>query len=150
MCYTFSANIVEVEVDTETGETRVLAVHSGHDVGRLINPTTGEGQVEGGVVQGLGYALIEEHALKDGRILNDQFSTYIIPTPMDAPEIRSIFVEHPYAWGPHGAKGLGETPIIGVAPAVTNAIHQATGVRLHEIPATPERVWQAMQHKEKS
>jgi CO/xanthine dehydrogenase Mo-binding subunit len=147
ICYSFSANIVEVEVDTETGETRVLRVHSGHDTGRVINPTTGEGQVEGGVVQGLGYALVEEHATKDGRILNDQFSNYIIPTTLDTPEIRSILVEHEFPWGPYGAKGLGETPIIAVAPAVTNAIHNAVGVRLHEIPATPERVWAALRAK---
>jgi CO/xanthine dehydrogenase Mo-binding subunit len=144
ICYTFSANVVELEVDTETGESRVLAVHSGHDVGTVINPTTGEGQVEGGVLQGLGYALCEEHVLRDGRILNDQFSTYIIPTPMDTPEIRTILVEDPFPWGPYGAKGLGETPIIGVAPAVTNAIRHAAGVRLREIPATPERVWAAL------
>jgi CO/xanthine dehydrogenase Mo-binding subunit len=147
ICYSFSANIVEVEVDTETGETRVLRVHSGHDTGRVINPTTGEGQVEGGVVQGLGYALVEEHATKDGRILNDQFSTYIIPTTLDTPDIRSILVEDEFPWGPYGAKGLGETPIIAVAPAVTNAIHHAVGVRLNEIPATPERVWSALRAK---
>ena len=145
ICYSFSANVIEVEVDEETGQTRVLAVHSGHDTGKVINPTTGEGQIEGGVVQGLGYALVEEHVLKDGRIVNDQFSTYIIPTSLDVPEIRSILVEHPYPWGPYGAKGLGETPIIAVAPAVTAAIHHAVGVRLDEIPATPERVWAALQ-----
>ena len=150
ICYTFSANIVEVEVDTETGQTRVLAVHSGHDTGKVINPTTGEGQVEGGVVQGLGYALVEEHTLKDGRIVNDQFSTYIIPTTLDVPEIRPILVEHPYPWGPYGAKGLGETPIIAVAPAVTAAIHHATGVRLNEIPATPERVWAALEARKQA
>jgi CO/xanthine dehydrogenase Mo-binding subunit len=147
VCYSWSANVVEVEVDIETGETRVLRVHSGHDVGRVINPTTGEGQVEGGVVQGLGYALVEEHALDGGRILNDQFSTYIIPTSLDTPDVRSILVEHPFAWGPYGAKGLGETPIIAVAPAVTAAIAHAAGVRLHEIPATPERVFRALQAK---
>jgi CO/xanthine dehydrogenase Mo-binding subunit len=145
ICYTFSANVVEVECDTGTGETRVLRVHSGHDVGRCINPTTAEGQVEGGVVQGLGYALVEEHHLRDGRILNDQFSTYIIPTTLDTPEIRTLLVEHEYAWGPYGAKGLGETPIIAVAPAVTAAIHHASGARLDRIPATPERVWEALQ-----
>jgi CO/xanthine dehydrogenase Mo-binding subunit len=144
ICYSFSANAVELQVDTETGETRVLRVHSGHDAGTVINPTTGEGQVEGGVVQGLGYALVEEHALQDGRILNDQFSTYIIPTPLDVPEIHTLLVEDPYPWGPYGAKGLGETPIIAVAPAVTAAIHHAAGVRLREIPATPERVWAAL------
>jgi CO/xanthine dehydrogenase Mo-binding subunit len=145
ICYAFSANVVELEVDLETGETRVLRVHSGHDVGRCINPTTGEGQVEGGVVQGLGYALVEEHKLENGRILNDQFSTYIIPTPLDVPEIRTILVEHEYPWGPYGAKGLGETPLIAVAPAVTAALHHAAGVRLSEIPATPERVFRALQ-----
>jgi CO/xanthine dehydrogenase Mo-binding subunit len=150
ICYSFSANVVELELDTETGETRVQRVHSGHDAGRVINPTTGEGQVEGGVVQGLGYALVEEHALRDGRILNDQFSTYIIPTPLDAPEIRALLVEHEYDWGPYGAKGLGETPIIAVAPAVTAAIHHASGVRLREIPATPERVWAALRSSEEA
>jgi CO/xanthine dehydrogenase Mo-binding subunit len=150
VCYSWSANVVEVEVevDTETGETRVIRVHSAHDVGRVINPVAGEGQVEGGVVQGLGYALVEEHATRDGRILNDQFSTYIIPTSLDTPEIRSILVEAEFPWGPYGAKGLGETPIIAVAPAVTNAIHHAAGVRLNEIPATPERVWAALRAKD--
>jgi CO/xanthine dehydrogenase Mo-binding subunit len=148
ICYTFSANVVDVEVDTDTGETRVVSVQSGHDTGRVINPTTGEGQVEGGVVQGLGYALVEEHHLREGRILNDQFSTYIIPTPMDTPEIQPILVERPFEWGPYGAKGLGETPIIAVAPAVTSAIHNAVGVRLREIPATPERVWAALRQSE--
>ncbi|HET9315161.1 MAG TPA: xanthine dehydrogenase family protein molybdopterin-binding subunit [Vicinamibacteria bacterium] len=144
VCYSFSANVVEVEVDTETGETRVKGVWSGHDVGRVVNPTLGEGQVEGGVVQGLGYALTEEHALRDGRILNDQFSTYIIPTPLDVPEIKSVLVESPFPWGPYGAKGLGETPIIAIAPAVVAAIHHAAGVRLNALPATPERVWEAI------
>jgi CO/xanthine dehydrogenase Mo-binding subunit len=148
ICYAFSANVVEVEVDTETGETRVVSVQSGHDAGKIVNPTLGEGQIEGGVVQGLGYALVEEHHLKDGRILNDQFSTYIIPTPMDTPEIQPILVEKPFEWGPYGAKGLGETPIIAVAPAVTAAIHHAVGVRLREIPATPERIWSALRERE--
>lgn len=149
ICYSYSANVVEAEVDTETGETKVVAVTSGHDVGRVINPTTGEGQVEGGVLQGLGYALVEEHASRDGRILNDQFSTYIIPTPLDTPAIRTIFVEHEYPWGPYGAKGLGETPIIAVAPAVTGAITHATGARLDTIPATPERVLAALPRGER-
>ena len=144
ICYSWSANVVEVEVDMETGETRVTKVWSAHDTGRVINPTTGEGQVEGGVLQGLGYALVEEHALREGRILNDQFSTYIIPTTLDTPEIKAILVEHEFPWGPYGAKGLGETPIIAVAPAVTAAIHHAAGVRLDRIPATPERVWAAL------
>ncbi|MEW6277713.1 MAG: xanthine dehydrogenase family protein molybdopterin-binding subunit [Candidatus Eremiobacterota bacterium] len=142
--YTWSANTVEVTVDTETGEVVVDRVVSGHDVGKIINPQTGQGQIEGGAMQGLGYALVEEHHTRDGRILNNQFSTYIIPTPMDTPELIPVIVEHRYPWGPYGAKGLGETPMIAVAPAVVNAIAQAVGCRLREIPATPERVWEAM------
>jgi len=141
--YTFSAAAVEVEVDTETGETKVLRVVSGHDAGRIVNPVAAEGQVEGGTVQALGYALLEEHALRDGRVLNDQLSSYVVPTARDAPEIRTLFVEHAFPWGPHGAKGLSDSPVIAVAPAVTAAIAQATGARLVEIPATPERVWRA-------
>ncbi len=145
ICYAFAANVVEVEVDSETGETRVLAVYSAQDAGRIVNPTTAEGQVEGGVVQGLGYALVEEHAVREGRILNDQFSTYIIPTSLDVPEITTLFVEEEFSWGPYGAKGLGETPIIAVAPAVLAAIHHASGARLRELPATPERVFEALE-----
>jgi len=139
--YSWSVNTVEIEVDTETMEVRPVRVVSGHDIGKAINPQCGEGQIEGGVVQGLGYALVEEHATRDGHILNNQFSTYIIPTPMDAPEIVPIIVEYEFPWGPYGAKGLGETPLIGVAPAVVNAIAHALGMRVREIPATPERLW---------
>jgi CO/xanthine dehydrogenase Mo-binding subunit len=145
--YSFSANVVEVELDTATGETRVLRVHSAHDAGRVLNPTAAEGQIEGGVVQGLGYALTEEHVVKDGRIANDRFSTYVVPSALDAPEIRTILVEHHFPWGPYGAKGLGDAPIAAVAPAVTAAIAHAGGVRLDEIPATPERVLVALRRK---
>jgi CO/xanthine dehydrogenase Mo-binding subunit len=145
VCYSWSATVAEVEVDTETGETRVDKVHSVHDAGTIVNPAAAEGQVEGGVAQGLGYALVEEHKLAGGRILNDGLSTYIVPTALDVADVRTGFVEESFSWGPHGAKGLGETPIISVAPAVTAAIHHATGVRLQSIPATPERVWARLQ-----
>ena len=168
--YSYTTNLAEVEVDMETGEARVLRVWTAHDVGKVINPQTGEGQIEGGVVQGLGYALTEEHILADresppdprvrradgrkgfnpGRILNDQFSTYIIPTAMDMPEIHSIIVEKSFSYGPSGAKGLGETPIIAVAPAIVNAIAHATGIRLMRIPATPERIWETLVRRGKS
>jgi CO/xanthine dehydrogenase Mo-binding subunit len=145
--YSFSAAVAEVEVDTETGETQVLRVHSAHDVGRVLNPEVAEGEIEGAVVQGLGYALMEEHVLRQGRILNDQLSTYLVPTALDGPELRTVLVEHPSSWGPHGAKGGGESPISTVAPAVTSAIAHATGSRLTEIPATAERVWAARRRK---
>src|SRR5262249_6377465 len=88
LAYSFSANVVEVEVDTETGETRVLRVHSAHDPGRVVNPALAEAHVEGAVVQGLGFALLEEHAMRDGRLLTDSLSTYLVPSAPDAPEIR--------------------------------------------------------------
>ncbi len=154
--YSYSTNLVEVEVDRQTGETKVLNVWTAHDVGKAINPQTGEGQIEGGVVQGIGYALMEEHSLagsgtgkakiprNPGTILNVQFSTYIIPTAMDTPEIHPVIVEKEFSYGPFGAKGLGESPIIAIAPAVINAIVHATGVQLNEIPVTPERLWDAL------
>jgi CO/xanthine dehydrogenase Mo-binding subunit len=144
MGYTFSAAVAEVEVDAETGETRVLRVVSGHDAGRIVNPTAAEGQVEGGVVQGLGFALLEEQVLRDGRVGNDELATYVVPSALDAPEVRAVFVEHAFPWGPQGAKGLSDSPVIAVAPAVTAAVGQATGVRLTEIPATPERIRRAL------
>jgi CO/xanthine dehydrogenase Mo-binding subunit len=147
MCYTFSACVAEVEVDTATGETRVVRVTSCHDVGRVVNPASAEGQVEGGVVLGLGHALLEEHAFHDGRIRNDSLSTYLVPTVLDAPEVRVVFIENPYPWGPWGAKGLADAPPVAVAPAVVAAIAHATGVRLQEIPATAERVWAALREK---
>ena len=146
--YTWSTNVCEVEVDVETGEVFVLALSAAHDIGRAINPTLAEGQIEGGALQGLGFALVEEHIVEQGRILNGRFATYILPTAMDTPEIRPIIVEHPYSHGPFGAKGLGEPPIMGVAPAVIGAIEQAIGVRLTELPATPERIRVALRARE--
>ncbi len=143
--YAFAANVVEVEVDVETGEVEVLRVHAAHDIGRAINPTGVEGQIEGGSAQGLGYALLEE-VLHDaqGRMVNHRFSTYLIPTARDVPPIHAHIVEHPTEVGPYGAKGFGEQPLMGIAPAVANAVFHATGVRVREIPITPERLWRAL------
>jgi CO/xanthine dehydrogenase Mo-binding subunit len=102
------------------------------------------GQVEGGSLQAVGYATIEEMKLKDGRYLNDRLSKYLIPTSLDAPKITAVLVENPFSSAPHGAKGLGELPMDVVAPAVVAAIHDATGVWIHELPATPERILAAL------
>ncbi len=144
--YAFAANVAEVEVDIETGEVEVLRIHAAHDVGRAVNPTGVEGQIEGGSAQGLGYALLEE-VLHDerGRMLNNRFSTYLVPTARDVPPIHAHIVEHPTEVGPHGAKGFGEQPLMGIAPAIANAVFHATGVRMREIPITPERLWRALQ-----
>ena len=138
--YSTGTNIAEVEVDMFTGEVMVKKIIAVHDVGRVINPQTATGQVEGGALQAVGYALFEDMISWRGKILNTNFSTYIIPTSEDTPQIASVFVEDPYPEGPFGAKGLGEQPLIGVAPAITNAIFDATGIRIRDLPATPEKI----------
>ncbi len=140
--YAWASNLVKVKVDKETGEVTVLKVWTAHDIGKAINPASAEGQIEGGTLQGIGYALMEDMtADKNGAIRNSEFSTYIIPTAEDQPEIVPIIVEHPYPWGPHGAKGFGEQPLMGLAPAIANAVYNACGVRVRELPITPEKVW---------
>lgn len=144
--YAYSANVAEVEVDTETGEVKVLKVTSAHDIGKVINPNTAEGQIEGGITQGIGYALIEELIEKDGILKNPNFTDYILPSSHDAPEYQTILLEHPYPAGPFGAKGLAESPLIGPAPAITNAIKNAVGIRLTHIPAMPEKIWEKLKN----
>jgi CO/xanthine dehydrogenase Mo-binding subunit len=134
--YGFGAHIAEVEVDTMLGTVRVLRVTAAHDVGRAINPQLLEGQVEGGVAQGIGLALMEEFTPGRGENLHD----YLIPTIGDVPPIETILIEDPSSVGPFGAKGIGEQALIPTAPAIYNAIHQATGVRVHRAPATPDRL----------
>jgi aldehyde oxidoreductase len=132
----FGAHMAEVEVDTELGTVRVLKVTAAHDVGRAINPTLIEGQIEGGVAQGLGMALMEEFFPGKGENLHD----YLIPSAGDVPPIESILIENASSIGPFGAKGIGEQAVIPTAPAILNAIHDATGVRLRKTPATPDRL----------
>jgi CO/xanthine dehydrogenase Mo-binding subunit len=128
--------MAEIEVDISLGTVRVLKVIAAHDVGRAINPTLIEGQIEGGVAQGLGMALMEEFFPGKGENLHD----YLIPSAGDVPPIESILIEDPSSIGPFGAKGVGEQVVIPTAPAILNAIHDAIGVRIHKIPATPDRV----------
>lgn len=142
--YAYATNAVQVQVDSRTGETRVEEIWAAHDVGAAVNPQSVEGQIEGGTLQGLGYALTEDFAIHEGRPLNPDLATYIIPCSTDTPRIHSIIVESAYRDGPFGAKGFGEQPLMGVAPAVLNAIRDALGVRINSLPAVPERVWQAI------
>jgi len=137
--------VAKVDVDLDTGEVRVRSVVSADDAGRVIHPMLAEGQVEGGTLQSVGYGTIEEIKLQDGRYLNDRLSTYIIPTSMDAPKITAILVEAPFSGSPHGAKGIGELPMNVAAPAIVDAIHDAVGVWITELPATPERVLAALE-----
>ena len=140
----WAAAVARVEVDLDTGEVAVRECVSADDIGRVIHPILAEGQVEGGTLQAIGYATIEEMKLVDGRYLNDRLATYLIPTSLDAPRIKAILVEKPYSGAPHGAKGVGELPMDVGAPAVVAAIHDATGIWIHDLPATPERIIAAL------
>ena len=140
----WAACVADVEVDLDTGEVTVRDVVAADDVGRVIHPVLAEGQVEGGTLQAVGYATIEEIKLRDGRYLNDRLATYIIPTSLDAPRITTILVEAPYDGVPHGAKGIGELPMDVGAPAVIAAIADATGVWISDLPASPERILAAL------
>ncbi len=138
--YGFGAHMAEIEVDVELGTVRVLKIVAAHDVGRAINPTLIEGQIEGGVAQGLGMALMEEFFPGKGENLHD----YLIPTAGDVPLVESILIEDASSVGPFGAKGIGEQAVIPTAPAILNAIHHAVGVRMRRIPATPDRIREAI------
>jgi xanthine dehydrogenase YagR molybdenum-binding subunit len=143
----FGAQFAEVEVDVDTGQVRVLRILSVHDSGRIINPTLATSQVEGGVIQGLGYALFEERVLDERSAfpLNPTMHDYKIPTMADIPPIETIFVGEPDVVANHtGAKGLSEPPIIGIAPAIANAVADAIGVEVTQIPLTPWRVLDAL------
>jgi CO/xanthine dehydrogenase Mo-binding subunit/aerobic-type carbon monoxide dehydrogenase small subunit (CoxS/CutS family) len=138
--YAFAAQMAEVEVDVELGTVKVRRIAAAHDVGRAVNPTQVEGQIHGGIAQGLGLALMEEYLPGRTENLHD----YLIPTFGDVPEIEVILVEDAEPLGPYGAKGIGEPALIPTAPAIFGAIHHATGVRMHFAPATPHRVREAI------
>jgi CO/xanthine dehydrogenase Mo-binding subunit len=132
--YVFGAQAALVEVDQETGEVKVLKVVSVHDSGRIINPMAAEGQVHGGVHMGIGYALYEELVLEQGRVVNASFADYHVPTALETPVVKAVFVENPDPAGPFGAKGIGETACIPTAAAIANAVYDATGRRVKKLP----------------
>ena len=145
--YVYGCQVAEVEVDTVTGEVQVLGIWAAHDVGRAINPRGVEGQIEGGVVQGLGQALMEDYKIENGHTTTHGFAKYILPTALDVPQINSIIVEDPDPLSPLGAKGIGEPALVPTAPAIVNAIYDAIGVRITSLPATPEKVLAGLAEK---
>lgn len=148
--YSFAAHFVRVQVDTETGEIRVLEVVPVHEIGKVIHPVAAAGQIEGGIQQGIGHTLYEDYQIdmKTGRSLNANFVDYKMPLSMDMPEIRTVILETaPDPGGPFGAKGVGEDPIVAIGPAICNAIHDAIGVRFHHYPIKPEQVLSALREK---
>jgi CO/xanthine dehydrogenase Mo-binding subunit len=140
--YGWGCDVVELEIDRDTWQVRPISFLTVHEIGKAIHPMLATGQIEGGSAQGLGYALLEDVVMRDGRMANASLTNYIIPTTLDSPAMNVVMLENPYKHGPFGAKGVGEMPIDGPAPAVINALRHA-GFDLRAIPATPERVMNA-------
>ena len=138
--YVYGSQIAEVAVDTFTGEVHVLGIWAAHDVGRAINPQGVEGQIEGGAVQSMGQAIMEDFTIKEGIPVNKNFAKYILPTSVDIPVVHSTLVEDPDPFSPLGAKGIGEPAPLPTTPAIINAIYDAVGVRITSLPATPEKI----------
>jgi len=147
--FSYAAQAAEVEVNTLTGEVSVLRVIAANDVGKAVNPLGLQGQVEGGVVMGIGNTLTEHFIVEEGRVFTDWLARYRMPSIMHSPEIFSIVVEHPTADGPYGAKGVGEIVSIPTTPAITNAIYNAIGVRLDSLPVDQAEIVRLIKEKSK-
>ena len=147
--YSYASQLAEVEIDTETGKVEVLRIIAAHDVGKAINPSNVEAQIEGGVVQGLGFALTEQVLQNGGYLETNSLGEYMIPTSMDVPRIETHIVEVPVSTGPYGANAVGEPALIPTAPAILNAICNALGVRITELPANMENLKRLIQEKAK-
>jgi xanthine dehydrogenase molybdenum-binding subunit len=143
----WQAGFAEVEVDTETGVVRPIKWITVHDIGKAINPIAVEGQLEGGTSQGIGFALCEDTVITQGKLLSDGFDKYRIPSTLDMPDHEAILVELGDPTGPFGAKSVGESGIFLQAPAIANAIYDAVGVRIRDLPITPERILKALKEK---
>ena len=144
----FSVQIATVEVDPDTGQVRLIDMVAAQDVGRALNPMLVEGQLEGGAIQSAGFGMMEEQRYDDtGKLLNPNLLDYAIPTAMDVPQVKSELVEVPCELGPYGAKGVGEPPIIPGGAAIANAVLDAVGAQVTDLPMTPERVVAAMRRQ---
>lgn len=146
--YVYATQIAEVEVDTDTGQVDVLRVTAAHDCGTPVNPDLVVGQVQGGVSLGIGYALLEEIIFEDGVQSNPRLTDYVLPTSMDVPTVDVTIVDNYDPTGPFGVKGVGEPTSVPTAPAILNAIYDAVGVRLFDLPATPEKILKAIKEKQ--
>lgn len=144
----FAAQVAEVSVDPDTGEVTLLRFTSAHDVGKVLNPVGHQGQIDGGVMQGIGYALMEELRVEDGRVTTLSFGDYKIPTIKDIPEMRTVLLESESGIGPYSAKGIGENSIGPVAAAIANAVADAVGVRIRDLPITAEKVYRALRERQ--
>jgi CO/xanthine dehydrogenase Mo-binding subunit len=143
----FTAQVAEVEVDEETGEVNLKRFTTAHDVGTILNPIAHQGQIEGGVMQGVGQAMMEELQYVEGQVTNLSLGEYKLPTIADIPELRTVHVQSEGGPSPYGGKAIGEQPISTVAPAIVNAVLDATGLSLKELPITSEKVFNALQER---
>jgi nicotinate dehydrogenase medium molybdopterin subunit len=140
----FAAQVAEVSVDPATGEVTLRKLTTAHDTGAIMNPVGHQGQIDGGVVQGVGYGLIEYLPVQDGRVEVANFGEYKIPNICDIPLLKTVIVESDSGVGPYKVKGIGENPISPVAPAIANAIEDAVGVRIKDLPITAEKIYAAL------
>jgi CO/xanthine dehydrogenase Mo-binding subunit len=145
----FAAQVAEVAVDPETGAVTLLHFTTAHDVGQIIHPIGHQGPINGAIIQGLGYALLEELHVEDGRVTNLSSGEYKLPTIRDIPPLQTVLVESTSGVGPYQIKGIGESPLTPVAPAIANAVADAVGVRMRELPITAEKVYDALQNQAK-
>ena len=147
VAYTFMTQVMDIEVDTDTGIIEVMNVYTALDVGKAINPQNVHGQIEGGTVQGLGMATMEEQVIKEGITINADMTNYLVPSIRDIPKFESTLIENKDSDGPFGAKGIGEPTLIAASPAVANAVYDAIGVRIKSLPITPEKILDALEGK---
>ena len=140
----FAAQVAEVAVDPETGEVRLLNFTTAHDAGVVVNPIGHQGQINGGVVSGICYALMEEVQVEDGRVTTLSFGDYKMPTIRDIPPLTTVLLESEHGDGPYRIRGIGEAPCTPVAPAIANAVEDAVGVRIRDLPITAEKVYTAL------
>jgi CO/xanthine dehydrogenase Mo-binding subunit len=143
----FTAQIAEVDVDRETGKVNLLRLTTAHDTGTIMNPVGHQGQIDGGVIQGVGYGLMEQVVVEDGRVATVNFGDYKIPTAKDIPELRTVIVKANNGVGPYKTKGIGENPISPVSAAIANAVEDAVGVRIRDLPLTAEKVYKALRQR---
>ena len=144
----YVAQVAEVSIDKETGEVTLVRLTTAHDVGTIVNPVGHQGQINGGAIQGIGYALMEELQVEDGRVTTLTFGDYKIPTMKDIPELLTVLVESESGVGPYKVKSIGENPQIPVAAAVANAVADAVGVRVKDLPITAEKIYHMLKSTE--
>ena len=143
----FTAQVAEVSVDPETGKVKLLRFTTAHDTGVIMNPIGHQGQIDGGIIQGVGYGLMEQIIVEDGRVGTVHFGDYKIPTAKDIPPLRTVIIKGEGGVGPYKTKGIGENPISPVAAAIANAVEDAVGVRIRDLPITAEKVYKALRER---